>query len=214
MTSVRQEQVSATLSRNVDFQQRVRPWLVACFGEEFDGEEHAREARFLEEAMELFQARGRSFEELVSVARYVFSRPAGEVRQEIGGVMTALAALCEVSGHDMYECGEAELERIWTKADAILEEQRNKPRHSPLPGAAPGERIPENNWEPTEAQVDSACLSYRHDFGMLEPEEQRAIRFKAREWLRAWLREMPKTPALREIKAPLVISCQGPSLAK
>ncbi|WP_222042394.1 hypothetical protein [Rhizobium laguerreae] len=187
------------------FQTRVRPWLVAAFTENFDGEEHAREARFIEEAIELFQARGRSFEELISVAKYVYSRPVGEAWQEVGGVMTTLAALCIVSKLDMHEAGEAELARIWTKVDAIREKQANKPRHSPLPGATPGERVPENNWEPTEAQINSACLSYRHDFGLLNGEEREMVRFKAREWLRAWLRELPKTPALRVIKAPTAV---------
>jgi NTP pyrophosphatase (non-canonical NTP hydrolase) len=187
------------------FQSRVRPWLVAAFTEDFDKEEHAREARFIEEAIELFQAKGRSFEELISVAKYVYSRPAGEIRQEVGGVMTTLAALCIVSKLDMHEAGEAELARIWTEVDAIREKQANKPRHSPLPGATPGERIPENNWQPTEAQINSACMSYRHDFGLLEGEERERIRSQARWWLQAWMRELPKTPALREIKAPKVI---------
>ncbi|MCV9963517.1 hypothetical protein OIU34_16565 [Pararhizobium sp. BT-229] len=185
------------------FQSRVRPWLVACFTEDFDSEEHAREARFIEEAIELFQARGRSFEELISVARYVYSRPLGEVRQEVGGVMTTLAALCIVSKLDMHEAGEAELARIWTKVDAIRAKQASKPRHSPLPGVAPGEVVYENNWEPTDAQLNSACLSFRHDFGLLGEEERARVRFQAREWLRAWMRELPKVPALRTIKAPV-----------
>lgn len=195
--------VVAAPEHDQSFQSRVRPWLVACFTEDFDSEEHAREARFIEEAIELFQAKGRSFDELISVAKYVYSRPVGEVRQEIGGVMTTLAALCIVSKLDMHEAGEAELARIWTKVDAIRAKQAAKPRHSPLPGATPGELVYENNWEPTEAQLNSACLSYRHDFGLLGEEERARVKFQAREWLRAWMRELPKVPALRTIKAPV-----------
>ena len=44
-------------------------------------------------------------------------------------------------------------------------------------------------WKPTEAQINSACLSYRHDYGlMLEPDRAR-LRFQALEWLRAWQKE-------------------------
>jgi NTP pyrophosphatase (non-canonical NTP hydrolase) len=195
---------SPVQEQKATFQSRVRPWLVACFTEDFDSEEHAREARFIEEAIELFQAKGRSFEELISVAKYVYSRPAGEIGQEIGGVMTTLAALCIVSKLDMHEAGENELARIWTKVDAIRAKQASKPRHSPLPGTAPGELILENNWEPTDAQINSACMSFRHDFGLLSADERAKVRFEAREWLRAWLYELPRVPALRAIKAPIV----------
>ena len=184
------------------FQERVRPWLVACFGEDFDQEHHAREARFIEEAIELFQARGRSFDELISVAKYVYSRPVGDAHQEVGGVMTTLAALCIVSKLDMHEAGETELARIWTKVDAIREKQARKPRHSPLPGNDAGHREIPNNWQPTEEQVTSACYSFRHDFGLLPPLERAEIRATAKEWLRAWMHELPKTPMLRVIKAP------------
>lgn len=37
----------------------------------------------------------------------------------------------------------------------------------------------------TDAQIASACLSYRHDFGLLSKQEQESIIFKAREWERA-----------------------------
>jgi hypothetical protein len=46
------------------------------------------------------------------------------------------------------------------------------------------------SWTPTDAQTASACLSYRHDFGLLPAEERHRIMFTAREWLRAWQKEM------------------------
>lgn len=42
---------------------------------------------------------------------------------------------------------------------------------------------------PTEAQINSACLSYRHDYGLLNEEERKMVRFQAVEWLNAWLKE-------------------------
>lgn len=44
-------------------------------------------------------------------------------------------------------------------------------------------------WKPTEAQVNSACLSFRHDFGLLPESNRQQERFIALEWLRAWQKE-------------------------
>lgn len=44
-------------------------------------------------------------------------------------------------------------------------------------------------WEPTDAQAASACLSYRHDFGLMKADERQKLMFTAREWLRAWQKE-------------------------
>jgi hypothetical protein len=44
-------------------------------------------------------------------------------------------------------------------------------------------------WKPTPAQIDSACLSYRHDYGLLLEPERAKLRFQALEWLRAWQKE-------------------------
>ena len=43
--------------------------------------------------------------------------------------------------------------------------------------------------EPTVEQVRSACLSYRHDFGLLTVVEAAIVKSEAREWLRAWQKE-------------------------
>lgn len=43
--------------------------------------------------------------------------------------------------------------------------------------------------EPTAAQVHSACLSYRHDYGLLTTVAQKELQLKAREWLRACQKE-------------------------
>ena len=51
-------------------------------------------------------------------------------------------------------------------------------------------------WEPTDAQVASACMSYRHDFGLMGAEERKLQMFKAREWLRAWQKESAALPAV------------------
>jgi hypothetical protein len=39
--------------------------------------------------------------------------------------------------------------------------------------------------ELTNEQIDSACLSYRHDFGLMSVAQQDYIRFQAKEWAEA-----------------------------
>lgn len=180
------------------YQKRVRDWLVACFGEKFADPDQERAARHMEESIELFHAQGKSFDELVALARRVYSRPAGDPQRELGDVMVTLAALAEVNGYDMVAAGEDALAGNWDRVDAIRAKQASKPANTVLPGP----REPENDWVPTDAQTASACMSYRHDFGLLPPEERRMTMFKAREWLRAWMREMPRTHALRHVEPP------------
>jgi hypothetical protein len=47
--------------------------------------------------------------------------------------MVTLAAYCNAFGLDMYEAGETELSRIWTKVEAIRAKQAAKPTGSALP---------------------------------------------------------------------------------
>jgi hypothetical protein len=46
----------------------------------------------------------------------------------------------------------------------------------------------------TDAQIESACLSFRHDYGLMTPPEQKALRFYATEWLAAWKKCGTYTP--------------------
>lgn len=45
------------------------------------------------------------------------------------------------------------------------------------------------NCPSTRSQIDSACMSYRHDFGLLEAEKRNSLRNDARHWLEAWMKE-------------------------
>lgn len=127
--------VSATPTDS--FQGRVQPWMMACFGAEIAADGAERNHRFLEESLELVQASGCTASEAHQLVDYVFGRPVGERAQEVGGVMVTLAALCLAQGLDMHAAGETELARIWTKVEAIRAKQAAKPKHSPLPAAAP-----------------------------------------------------------------------------
>lgn len=126
-----------TLAENQDkslpYQERVKPWLLACFGEEIATDKVERNHRFMEEALELVQSTGCTKSEVLQLVDYVFGREIGEVQQEVGGVMVTLAGLCGAHGISMHECGEVELTRVWTKVEKIRAKQKAKPKYGPLP---------------------------------------------------------------------------------
>ncbi|WP_063892439.1 hypothetical protein [Burkholderia anthina] len=119
------------------FQQRVQPWMLACFGAKISADKLERNHRFFEEAGELVQACGMTREEAHALVDYTWSRPVGEPTQEVGGVMVTLAALCLANGLDMHASGETELARINVPETVakIRAKQAAKPKHSPLPEA-------------------------------------------------------------------------------
>lgn len=115
------------------FQRRIEAWLLACFGEEIAKDTIERNHRFLEESLELVQACECTASEAHQLADYVFNRPIGEKKQEVGGVIITLSALCSAQQIEMGEAGEVERTRIWNKINDIREKQAVKPKHSPLP---------------------------------------------------------------------------------
>lgn len=114
------------------FQSLVHPWLVECFGEDYIEDKTERIHRFVEESLELAQACGCSKNEALHLITYVFSREVGEKHQEVGGVMTTLAALCQTQGINMHEAGLAELNRVWNNIDKIRAKQDAKPSYKSL----------------------------------------------------------------------------------
>lgn len=135
-------------------QPRVQSWMMACFGPEISADRVERGDRLLEEVFEMLQSNGYDPGRIIPLRDYVWGRPIGEPAQEVGGVMITLAAYCLAHGVDMHEAGETELARIWTKVETIRAKQAAKPRHSPLPIAAPlaprsrpMEALPERDWK-------------------------------------------------------------------
>jgi len=123
------------------FQNRVAPWMQACFGPEISADKMERNHRFLEESLELVQSLGCTKHEAIQLVDYVYGREVGDPPQEVGGVMVTLAALCLASDMDMHQCGETELARIWTKVEKIRAKQAAKPKHSPLPEHPSGQWV-------------------------------------------------------------------------
>lgn len=127
------------------FQDAVDAFMQACFGAAISADRPERSHRFVEESLELGQALGCTREAAHQLVDYVFSRPVGEPRQEVGGVMVTLAALCNANSVDegggrialdldIETCGEEELARCWTIIDRIREKRLTKPKLGPLPG--------------------------------------------------------------------------------
>lgn len=56
---------------------------------------------------------------------------------------------------------------------------------NPKPSPEPKETNTSFMYPPTDKYVDNICLSYRHDFGLMDADEKYKYRFKCREWMRA-----------------------------
>ncbi len=121
------------MTTKASYQSRVHDWILHCFGAKTGADKIERNHRFLEEALELVQAGGCTANEAHQLVDYVYGRPVGDLRQEVGGVMNTLAALCNAHFVDLEAAAEDELRRVWGKSDLIRAKQAAKPKHSPLP---------------------------------------------------------------------------------
>lgn len=119
------------------YQRAVAKWMKECFSPSTVSNPRERAFRFLEEALELFQALDCTKEEAQSLVEYVFSRPKGEPAQEVGGVSVTLAALCGPVGIDWEDAAIKELERI--NSPEVLEKIRAKRAARVVPGDYKGE---------------------------------------------------------------------------
>lgn len=123
------------------FQSRVGAWVQACFGNAVAYDIQERGDRLLEETLELLQANGYDQARVQALTTYVFNRPAGEPRQEMGGVMVTLAAYANAAEINMFDAGVEELTRV--EQPQVMEKCRIKQStkssiNSPLPGHVPG----------------------------------------------------------------------------
>lgn len=115
------------------FKDRVSKWVEACFGKQIATNRPERNHRFLEEALELVQSCGCTSEEVLKLVDYVYSRPAGEKVQELGGVLITLSALAHAHELSMEDAAEGELERCWVLIERIRAKREKKLQYSPLP---------------------------------------------------------------------------------
>lgn len=95
-------------------QYRVLTWAVDSFGAIAKNRDE-RAARLVEEAMEVAQAENVPLEVIHRIADRIYSRPVGDLGQEIGGLGITILALCENSGIDFTEQTNREFERVLSK---------------------------------------------------------------------------------------------------
>jgi len=92
-------------------QEKVLDWAAATFGPVARNRDE-RAARLFEEAAELAQVEGVPAEVLERIVRRVYSRPVGNLANEIGGVAICLDALAENVGVQVWEAAWKELNRV------------------------------------------------------------------------------------------------------
>lgn len=111
------------------FQKRALYWAKKCFGLTLATDVIERNQRFAEEALELLQSCGMTKRAVLGAVDYVYNRPVGEKRQEVGGTYTTLALLCAANGIDMVAEGEKDLLEIDNDETSarIREKRRTKP---------------------------------------------------------------------------------------
>lgn len=117
-----------------DYQGRVAEWIRDCFGSDAKYDKAERAHRFMEEAIELYQACGQTRENVILLADYVYGRPVGERYQEVGGVMVTLAALCDSFQIPMFDAASVELTRCFQNIPKIRAKNKAKQKNSALPG--------------------------------------------------------------------------------
>lgn len=111
-------------------QEAVYAWGMHAFPDDMDPE--TRGLRFLEEAMELYQANGGDPMKAVHLLTYVFLRPRGEVAQEIGGVMVTLYALAASLNLSVADAEAIEIDRVLTGSLADFRRRQQEKRDAGL----------------------------------------------------------------------------------
>lgn len=109
-----------------DFQTITFKWMKDCFGDEIASDKKTRSLALLEEALELCQATGVTVDEVLKQTDYTYNRPAGEINQEVGGVMIALAGLCAAHGLKMEGAMQYAIAYCTTNTRKIRAKQKDK----------------------------------------------------------------------------------------
>lgn len=109
-------------------QRRVAQFLKDCFTDDPVVRPKVRVYRFLEEAMELAQSMEVSKEDATKLVDYVFGRPVGDVKQELGGVVFTLVGVANSLDMDIIEEGHASVDEAYGRIDKIREKSKTKPR--------------------------------------------------------------------------------------
>lgn len=96
-------------------QEMIASWAELAFGREEATSLPQRGLRLLEEAIEAFQACGGDEAFAHKLVGFVFSRPKGEIGQELGGVAVTVLALAAAAGLSADEEEAREIHRVLSK---------------------------------------------------------------------------------------------------
>jgi len=99
-------------------QHTIARWCAEAFGQEHASSLPQRGIRLLEEAIEAAQAAGCSADMAHRLVDFVFGRPVGELRQELGGVGLCLLALANAAGLSADDAEDEEARRVLSKPRA------------------------------------------------------------------------------------------------
>lgn len=110
-------------------QRKVGEWFNECFKGyiKLQSDPRVRMQRLLEEVHELAQANDIPKEDVIRSADYVYDRPKGEIKDEVGGTGVAFLVYCAVSGISAVECILTELKKNWGRIEKIRSRQSSKP---------------------------------------------------------------------------------------
>jgi ADP-ribose pyrophosphatase YjhB (NUDIX family) len=90
-------------------------WGTECFGAEHMADHKVRALRLLEESIEFAQSVDAPVEQCVKLVEYVYSRPAGDPSQELGGVGVGWVAAATALGVSALETLRTEINRVLSK---------------------------------------------------------------------------------------------------
>lgn len=101
-----------TMADRNALQRQILQWACQTFGTETAANTGERISRFAEESLELMQSAGMNKTAVLKLVDYVYSRPAGEIKQEIGQVGVSLLGYAEHLGISADAEEQAEFNRI------------------------------------------------------------------------------------------------------
>lgn len=104
-------------------QRQIMNWAQAAFGVDEATSLPQRGLRLLEEALEAFQACGGDEAMAHKLAAFVFTRPKGEIGQELGGVAVTALVLAEAAGLSAEEEECREIRRVLSKPTSHFAER-------------------------------------------------------------------------------------------
>lgn len=110
---------------------KVANWVEEAFGLQQARSVEYRGLRFVEEAIELAQSCDCKLETLHQLIDHIYSRPKGDLRQELGGVGLTLLALANAAGMSADAAEQEELERVLSKPLEMFK-KRNEEKQAAL----------------------------------------------------------------------------------